>query len=171
MSNYPDIFKSLLIRGLISMIVVGFACWMMMGASGWADAGVLFYGMACFVGVGILMGPPIARLLSESTGGLFYPVKRQSGPLPMYSIPQSRRAQGLYEEAIDAYEGIAKNFPHEVKPYIQMIDIAIVDLKDPVRAASIYQRGITALTKEDDIKLLIKMYHAICSRLEKTISN
>ena len=166
MSNYPDIFKSLLIRTGISLLVIAFACWMMLDVSGWGSSGFLFYGIAGFILVGVIMAQPISRLLAESSGNLFYPVRRQSGPLPMYSIPKSKRAQGLYEEAMDAYEKIAEQYPKEVKPYIQMIDIAIVNLNDPARAADIFQRGLNDLNNEPDIQLLIRRYNAICTRLK-----
>ena len=89
----------------------------------------------------------------------------------MYSIPESKRATGLYEEAMAGFETIAEEYPDEVKPYIAMIDISIVNLKDPERAKAIFQRGVSAMKKRDDREALARMYSAIRSRLDAKPSN
>jgi len=69
------------------------------------------------------------------------------------------------------FEKIAEEHPDEVKPYIEMIDIAIVNLKDPDRANAIYQRGLSLLSKEDDKAVLARMYGAMRTRLNARPSN
>ena len=83
----------------------------------------------------------------------------------MYSVPQSKRAKGLYEEAMAGMEEIAEKYPQETRPYITMIEIAIVDLKDPKRASAIYDRGMSILKKRGDRHALTQMYLGNCSRL------
>ncbi len=128
-------------------------------------------GCACILIGAIILAFPLARLVAEPLGSLFYPGERFDRPQPMYSIPQSKRANGLYEEAIAGFEKIAEDYPNEVKPYIEMIDIAIRDLKDARRAGAIYHRGIAALKKEEDRANLTRMYGAIRSRLNARPSN
>ena len=96
-----------------------------------------------------LVARPIARLVAEPASSLFYPGTCYERPQPMYGIPESKRKKGLYEEAMADFEKIANDYPHELKPYIDMMDISIVDLKDAERANAIYQRGISALKNEE----------------------
>ena len=89
----------------------------------------------------------------------------------MYSIPESKRARGMYEEAIAGFDRIAADYPDEVKPYIEMINISIVNLKDPDRANEIFQRGVSILRKDRDKEVLATMYGAIRTRLDAKPSN
>lgn len=82
----------------------------------------------------IIIAFPLAELIAEPTGNLFWPSDRFDRPQPAYSIPQSKRARGLYEEAMAGFEKLAEEHPQEVQPYVEMIDIAIVNLHDPLRA-------------------------------------
>jgi hypothetical protein len=71
--------------------------------------GVVFVFSPLFVVAGaIIVASPLARFIAEPAGGLFYPIQRSSKPAPMYSIPQSKRAKGLYEEAKEGCEKIAE---------------------------------------------------------------
>jgi hypothetical protein len=113
----------------------------------------------------LIIASPIAGLLAAPAGELFYSGERRTRPLPMYSIPESKRAGGNYEEAIVGFEQIAADYPDELKPWTEMIDIAVVDLQDAERAREIYQRGMKLLESEDDKHALAIMYSAIRSRL------
>ena len=161
MSNYREILISLAWRIPVSLpfFVIGVS-------------GALSVISPLFIVVGgIIVGPPFARLVAEPAGNLFYPGRRFSRPQPAYSIPQSKRAKGLYEEAIAEFEAIADEYPAEVRPYIEMIDISIVNLKDPDRADEIFQRGISVLKKEADKEVLAKTYSVIRTLLNAKPSN
>lgn len=161
MNDYRSILESLAWRTLVAapFFVVGVT-------------GLLSYASPAFILAGaIIMASPLARLLAEPWGNLFYPTRHFDRPQPMYSIPQSKRAKGLYEEAIAGLERIAEEYPDEAKPYIEMIDIAIVHLNDPDRADAIYQRGISQLKKDEEKEVLARMYGAIRTRLNARPSN
>lgn len=113
----------------------------------------------------IIVALPLARLIAEPAGRLFWPEERFDRPQPMYGIPESLRAKGRYEEALAGFEQIAADYPGEVKPHVAMIDIAIVDLKDADRAQAIFQRGVEGLKKQEDKETLARMYSAIRTRL------
>jgi hypothetical protein len=85
----------------------------------------------------------------------------------MYGIPQSKRKSGAYEEALAGYEAIAENYPDEVQPYLEMIDILLVDLNDPDRAHGVYQRGYLRLRKEEDREALARVYCAMRTRTDR----
>ncbi len=172
MNNYREILTSLIRRAVFAVAAGWLGYWFLATASGgWFDAHRLFFGMACLVAAATIIAPPLARLIAEPSGNLFYPSQRFDRPPPMYSIPKSKRAKGLYEEAIAGFEKIAQDYPDEVKPYIEMIDIAIVNLKDPERANAVYQRGILVLKKNEDKEVLARMYGAIRTRMNARPSN
>jgi len=121
----------------------------------------------CALIAAVILAQPVARLLAEPFGKLFWSAAEFDRPQPMYSISAAKRKKGLYEEAMAGFEEIARKYPRELKPYIDMIDIAIVDLHDGERANAIYQRGIARLKRTEDKEALAKMYRAIRSRLDR----
>ncbi|HOU21518.1 MAG: hypothetical protein KBC66_00425 [Kiritimatiellae bacterium] len=126
----------------------------------------MLVGLLFFLVAAILVAGPIARLLAEPTGNLFWPRRYYNKPQPMYGIPQSRRAKGQLEEALAEYEKIAADHPDEVRPYLEMIDVAIHDLRDADRANAIFQNGLARLKNADDKDLLAKTYAEIRTRLD-----
>jgi len=167
MNDDGGILRKIACRGLPALLVFG-AGWFLLSRAvgGWGAAPQLLLGLACIVLAAIIAGPPLARLLAEPTGSLFYPIRRYDRPLPMYSVPAARRKEGRYEEAMQGYRDIAERHPGEVKPYIEMIDIAVTDMQDPDKAEAVFHQGLEALRKDDDRQALHKMYHALRSRLE-----
>ena len=166
MSNYPGILGHLALRLIPASVLFGIG-WFITTTTRDLFLGVvqLLLGMFCFLMAATLIARPIARLIAEPAGSLFFPSDRFTRPQPMYGIPESKRKKGLFEEAMADFEKIANDYPHELKPYIDMMDIAIVDLKDAERANAIYQRGISALKTTEDKETLARMYRAIRSRL------
>jgi hypothetical protein len=160
MKNFNEILKSLGLRMLIAapFFAIG---WHLIAAAknGWSSMPHLFFAMACFVVSAIVVAPPIARLISEPMGSIYYSEKRYIQPPPMYGAPESLREKGRYEEAMSEYEKIAVQYPEEIKPYIEMMDIAIVDLKDRVRAKAIFKRGLSSL-QDDSVRDILKIAYA-----------
>lgn len=166
MSNYRDIFVSLAWR-IIPAGVIGACGWFILtGASGGLSAlPQLLLGMACIVAAAIIIAPSIAGLFAEPSGSLYYPEGTSERPQPMYSIGESKRKKGLSREAFDHFAKIAEKYPHELRPYVEMMDIAIVDLQDGALAEHVFHQGMSALVTEKDRQGLGTMYRAISSRL------
>lgn len=121
-------------------------------------------GFACFFIAAIILARPVSRLIAEPTGGLFYPTAQYDRPQPMYSIPETLRKQGNFEEAMAKLEEIADQYPDEVKPYVEMLNIAVLNLKDMRRAERIYLRGITSLEDKEKREMLAHVFRIIDSR-------
>jgi len=130
----------------------------------WGVAGLIF-ALPFLVGGGIIIGPFFTTILAEPFRSLFYPNEQFDRAQPMYSIPQAKKARGSYEEAIAEYEKIARYHPHQLKPYVEMIDIAVVNLRDAERAKRIYQDGLLNLSDEDDRNALKQTYEATVTRI------
>ncbi|MDX1680145.1 MAG: hypothetical protein R3242_05370 [Akkermansiaceae bacterium] len=115
---------------------------------------VLLLALGLLILAAVMLAPPIARGLVEwAYDRLTYSEKYRHAP-PMYGRPQSLRKSRRYEEAMKAYEEIAEDYPDELKPYLEMIDIALSDLKDPDRAELIYRRGVLEFEDAEDRKRL-----------------
>jgi len=112
------------------------------------------------------VAPSVTSILAQPFSSLLYPSVQLDHTLPMYSIPQSKRAKGLYEEAIAGYEKIAVEYPDEVKPYIEMVTIAIMDLRNVERAKSFLGRGLVLLKDETARRTLQASYDTVITRLE-----
>lgn len=167
MSSLHDTLTQLLGRLLIASPFAGVGWFILARSKGGFDAaGPLMIGMALFVVAGIVIGPAVARLLAEPWGSLFGPDEYYSEPQPMYGIPESKRKKGLQEEAIRGYQQIAARYPREVRPYIEMIDVAIVELNDIKRAHAFYEQGLAALRRKEDRDTLTRMYAAISTRIK-----
>lgn len=169
MHSYKDILLSLLKRVLIAVPFVALSFFLLSRAGGGGSLlgayamGLL--GCASMIAVAIVVAFPLARLIAEPSGSLYWPTGRFDRPQPMYGIPQSKRAKGLYEQAMAGYEKIIRDYPGELKPYVEMIDIAVVDLRDPDRATWLLNRGLAVLKKEEDRATLSRIYSAIITRL------
>ena len=166
-SRYGDI----LFRYLMRFILAALFFWL-----GWyflihGNIGGAFIGCAAFIMGAVIVAAPLAELIAEPAGNLFWPSARYDRPQPAYSIPQSKRARGLYEEAMAGFEKIAEEYPQEVQPYVEMLEITTVNLHDPKRANAIFHRGVNVLKKGEDREALVRMYRGIQTRLNSRPGN
>lgn len=113
----------------------------------------------------VCLALPLSRLLSRGAGGLYFPDEKLDRPPPLYSRAEALAKMDRFDEAMAAYEAIARDYPDEVKPYIDMIEIAIRHYRDPERANRIFRQGIAALRNGDDRDTLSRMYRGIRSRI------
>ena len=134
---------------------------------GGGNALSVFIGVACIVLAGVVASLPIARFIANPLSNFFFPGARFSKPLPLYSVPETKRTSGLYEEAISGYEEIAADYPEEMRPYLEMMDIAIVELHDTERAEEIYQQARSQFIKPEDREILEKKYAWILECLDE----
>lgn len=168
MKNYRDIAASLIKRIIPATAAIALGWYALATASGgWSSVPRLLVGLSLFVVAAIIVASPLARLVAEPTGKLFYASEHFDRPQPLYSIAQAKRVRGLHEEALERYEEIAEEYPGETRPYEEMIDIAIMDLDDQDRALRIYELGMSRIKRHQDRDALTRMYRAIRSRSPK----
>ena len=125
-----------------------------------AAAAQLMFGVAFVITGATIVALPIARLLAEPAGSIFFPERYNERPLPNYSIHQAKRKQGKPREAISGFEKLLEEYPQEVNAYVEMIDIAVVDLQDRELAEKILRKGQATLEKAEDREGLQRMYRA-----------
>ena len=158
-----QLLPALLTRAILPGALFAVGTGMLLGA---ADVAQMLLGFLLFLVAAILVSGPLARGLAEPTGNLFWPRRYYDKPQPMYGIPQSRRAKGQLEEALAEYEKIAAAHPDEIRPFVEMIDLAIHDLRDADRANAIFQNGLARLAKADDKDRLAQAYAETRTRLD-----
>lgn len=169
-SPYGDIFLGILKRAVLASPFFALGYYILFRASDSGDGVVGAFDLSLFGFAGIILGAiivafPLARLAAEASGNLFWPGKHFDRRQPMYGAPRTKRARGDYEEAMAGFEQIASDYPGELQAYVEMIEIAIVNLKDADRANTIYQRGVAAMKSQESKEKLAGMYSAVRSRL------
>ena len=145
--------------------------WHLVDSAGWGLAAALqlVIGMACFLAVAVIVGTQIARLAGITSGRLHYrpDASRRPASDAIYKVAEIKRQQGLYEEAMGEYGKIADRFPNELRPYLEMIDIAAHDMRDRDRALAAFRKGITSLAGQRDRKKLRSAQEDAMTRLKK----
>jgi len=121
----------------------------------------------------IMIAPDIASYLAS-----LFQVHHRAERKPVYGIAESLVARGKYADAEQEYEKIIQEFPGEVKPHVDMINIAVRWLNDGQLAEKLYQRGMTLLRDPAARTTLTEMYEGMRTRLKspdaesnRTISN
>lgn len=173
MGDYPDIFKQLARRLLFALPLF------ILGGSGkiiarYAGDGAMLPGFAagllstaCILLGAIIVATPLARMIAEPFGSLFFSNTRYDKPQPRFSIPAARRREGKFEEAIQGYAQLVEDHPDAaVRAYIEMLDVLIVDLRDADRADGLYLEAIEKLSAKGDREHLAKIYRDIRSRIQ-----
>jgi len=161
MDERRDLLISLACHVLAALPFAG-AAWFLfastVGDATGADKRVI--GLACVVAAGAIIARPLAGLVAEPAGSLFFP-RYFSRPQPLYSIAEARRKQGRYEESIAEYEKIAQQFPAEVAPHVAMMEIAFTNLGDPGRAGDIVRRALATLPDDASRHEVLRRHRAI----------
>ncbi|HOW97075.1 MAG TPA: hypothetical protein P5567_09550 [Kiritimatiellia bacterium] len=129
---------------------------------------LLFWGHpgAGLVGCGVLLAGawviafPIARILAAPFSAIFWPTGAEPPP-PVYGIPESHVKKGLYAEAIREYHEIIRKWPHELKPYVDLLDLAVRRMRDPDLAARIHGEALLKLKKPEERETVTRLYEAM----------
>ena len=126
----------------------------------------IFLGLICCLVGALCLAVPIAELGALVWERLIWSKSYYDKPQPMYGIPQARRVQGRFGEALAEYETILAAHPDEVRPHLDMVEIALLDLRDPELAHALYERGRERLKKPADQEALARVYAETLTRLE-----
>ena len=161
-AEWKALLFSLLWRLFVAGILILLGTSILLSAG---PAGALI-GFGLLLAASIVLAVPIANLIATAFDCFLWSKSYYDRPQPIYGIPQSRRAKGLPEEALAEYQKIADAFPGEVRPWHEMVAIAIEDLKNVNRAQALFERGVAALNIPDDRARPAETYTQIRTRLD-----
>jgi hypothetical protein len=111
-----------------------------------------------------LVAPTVAGWFAAPWGGLFFPSARDEKPPPHYSLGEAMVQRDDFEGALAHYVQITLDYPEEVRPYCEMLDIILRHLDDPERAEVVYQKGMNTLQSQEAKEILARHYRAAKSR-------
>ena len=112
----------------------------------------------------LIVAKPLIEILGEPLRALFYPAQRFSKPVPMYSVPQSKRVRGDFDEALADYEVMEVEYPGDLEIYRGMLELLVLDIKDPTKASAVFQRALLSLKKPQERDGLAALYQGIQSQ-------
>jgi len=124
----------------------------------------LLLGMALLVAGAVCVAPSIATAITERVVNFFLPSEKFDRPLPLYGPAEALRRRHRFEEAMAAYQQIAEAYPDEPRPYLEMMEIAVLNLRDPSRAKLIQQQGLEVMAEEKNREQLTRFLEKLCSR-------
>lgn len=164
MINFRNFFDNLGWRVVMASLVLGFGVYVIskgLAFPGWIGAPYFIFGMAAFIVASIIMGLPLAGVVAEFLGNLVYTSEHYRKPQPVYGIPEAKRVKGLFQEAFEDFQKLSQEHPQELRAYIEMIDIALVEMKNPDLASSVYQCGMEVLEKQEAREVLTRKYEEL----------
>ncbi|MGB0291505.1 MAG: hypothetical protein ACPGIA_02900 [Luteolibacter sp.] len=148
------------LRWVVALVLVGTSFWLMSKAAASGGALVAFFpvliSMSLLVLAAVVVAPSIARALVDKVVDFFMFSEKFDRPQPMYGRAKALHKSRQYDEAMKAYQDIAENYPDELKPHLEMIDIALRDLNDQQLAESIYQESLLMFEGAEDREQLAR---------------
>lgn len=131
---------------------------------GLGTAVFLIFGFALWLIAALLLSPTVAGWFAAPWANLYFPGTTNEKPPPHYSLAEAKVQRDDFEGALADYVHITLNYPEEVRPYCEMIDIILQHLHDAERAAVVYRKGMDTLEKQEAQELLARHYRAALSR-------
>ena len=132
---------------------------------GLGKVGAYMIGSAALLLGLIMLNRPLAGLLSQPMGSILRPGRRSSADGPNYTMPEAKAALGEFEEALTLYRELTEEYPQETRPWMEMLDIAVLELKSPSRAKQIYRDALMSLKKEREQAVIVQLYKGMSRNL------
>jgi len=134
---------------IIGVVLFVWGVVVMFHAASGADPGGILIGSLLVIAASVFLSPFISEHIVRSGAWILSPWKKARGPQPIYSIPQTHRVAGRFEEAMEGFEQIVNEHPGELDAWLEMIEISGKELQDPARAEAVYRRAMRVLSEED----------------------
>jgi hypothetical protein len=96
---------------------------------------------AVLIVVSIILSIPFSDSIGNWFSGLLFPTTEFERPQPIYSFPEAQAIRGNFAGAMALYEGMVREYPEEVRPHLEMMELAWGPLKDGNRAGEIYEKA------------------------------
>ena len=124
--------------GLCSMVYIAG------NGGGFAAVGPLLFSLMLICAGGFVMAPGLARGVAAPMGRLFYPHKPLE-PAPLFSLSRGLRHQGRFNDAMNEYRKVISEFPDAKDAYLEMIDMAVLEMDDRSLGRKILLEALVAI--------------------------
>lgn len=104
-----------------------------------------------------LIAIPMAELFSHFFPDFFHSYRWRDRPKPTLSIVRSLKKQGHFEEAIDQLREMARTDPQEEDIWLEMLETAVIDLRDHELGSQIMKEAVSALESQEK-RAMIQRY-------------
>jgi len=166
MGRTSALFGQLLWRlAIAAVVVLGGRHLILTAEAGVAGVSRLLLAMLCFVVAACISAPAVSRLVAELFGDLCSRGGFSDVARPRYRVAADKRARGRYAEAMAELEKISREHPQELRSYVEMIEIAFLELDDQEQGRQVYRRGKMALRNKKDLRELVIAYQKCCALL------
>ncbi len=128
---------------------------------------LVFYSLTLFLVGAIILVPALSSRVGGSVvGSLFSSAAGGRAHLPPYSQAEALVKQGHYKEALAKFQQIATDFPDELRPWLEMISVAVQQLGDLDAAFEFYSQARDHFQDPETRRRLLENYKALKSLKE-----
>lgn len=106
----------------------------------------------------ILLTIPLLEVIEHLAPGIYGSNQWRSRPKPTFSIARGLKKQEKFGEALEVLERLAREEPQETDIWLEMLEIALMDIKDRDIAESIYRDALSVLENQDSRTLIARFY-------------
>ncbi len=107
---------------------------------------------------GILIGKPLAALLTSSASSILFPASAGRAVNLMFSIAESRIMEREYDEALSLLNEMIPQDPERLEIYLRIMNLAMEKMNQPEKARDAFQAGLENLKDTGDRKTLVREY-------------
>ena len=114
----------------------------------------------------ILLGKPIAALLTSSASSILFPGSAGREVSLMFSIPEARILERKYDEALSLFKEMIPKDPDRLEIYMRIMNLAVEKMKQPGIARDAFRAGLKNLTNAEDKRILAGQYKRLIDTYE-----
>ena len=109
----------------------------------------------------VCLSLPLVQIMTHFFPDLFYASRREKKPKPTFSMVRSLKKAQKYDEALKALRRLADLNPQEVDIWIELLETALIDLKDKVLGELLYREAYSILESDSKRQLVHRFYRNI----------
>ena len=136
----------------IPFAVIGFLLCLLLGITGWARVPVIVgFGSLCATAI-VRFGIGFANVVSQFIARFVAPSGSTTPYQQTFSYQQSLAIRGDVKGALDSYEAVLQQSPHEIEAYVQAAELYASN-GDPARAIELFRamRDVEGVSRARDI--------------------
>ncbi len=107
---------------------------------------------------GILLGKPLAALLTSSASSILFPASAGREVNLMFSIAETRIMEKKYDKALSLFNEMIPQDPERLEIYLRIMHLAMEKMNRPEKAREAFRAGLENIKDADDRKTLVREY-------------